>query len=111
MNDMMDARRLKRLFQGILVASFVPGCGGIDRDQFTTNACEGTTEFDGVTPATPVDFMELRQTDPFSDPPVANPIATQGTACSKATSMTCINTFNALMVSGGWSISRGELGI
>lgn len=107
---MLNANRLKRLFQGLLVASFVPGCGSVDRDQFTVNACAGSNDLDGITPATPVDFMELRQTFSFVDPPMSESVATQGVACSKATSTACNDSLNALMVSGGWTMSAGGFG-
>ncbi len=108
---MLDSRTLKRLFQSILVASVVPGCGEtIERDQFTSNACAGVNALDGITPAKAVDFMELRQTVPFSDPPMIDAIATQGVFCSKSTSATCSETFNMLNVTTGWSITQGELG-
>lgn len=109
---MLHTRTLKRLFQSILVASFAPGCGGsIDRDQFTSNACAGANDFDGVTLATPVDFMELRQTVPFADPPMFDVIASQGMACSKATGTACANKLAMLNVaSEGWSIDQGQLG-
>jgi len=101
---MLNANRLKRLFQGLLLASVVPGCG-IDRDQFTANACAGANELDGVTPAQAVDFMELRQTFSFIDPPMTDVIASQGVACSKATGTACSDSLNTLMVSGGWTMS------
>jgi hypothetical protein len=98
------------MFQGILVAAFVPGCGGIDRDQFTENACAGTTELDGVTPATPVDFLEYRNINTFIDPPMVNVLATQGVACSKATGSACSDTLAALPVSAGWTVNQGDIG-
>lgn len=110
-DGMLDARTLKRLFQTILVASAVPACSGIDRAQFTTNACDGANDLVGVTPTKPVDFMELRQTDPFGgDPTAVTAIASQGVLCATASSNTCTDTFNALTVSGGWPISMGEFG-
>jgi rubrerythrin len=108
---MLDSRTLKRLFQSILVASVVPGCGGsIDREQFTSNACAGSNDLDGITPTKPVEFMELRQTVPFADPPMIEAIASHGVSCSGATSATCSETFNMLNVTTGWSISQGQLG-
>lgn len=107
---MLDARNLKRLFKGILVASFVPGCGGVDRDQFTTNACNGKNDLDGLTATPPVDYMELRQTDSFGDPPMTNVIAKQGAACANASGTTCSDTLAALMVSGGWTITSSGFG-
>ncbi len=107
---MLTSQRLKRLFQGILVASFVPGCGGIDRDQFTSSACAGTTELDGVTPATPVDFLEYRNVEAFIEPPAFNVIATQGVACSKATGSACADALAALPISAGWTVNRGQIG-
>jgi hypothetical protein len=104
LSSMLTSRRLKRLFQGILVASFVPGCGGIDREQFTANACAGTTVLDGVTPASPVDFMEYRQTFSFTDPPMFDVLASQGVACSKASGSACSDALAALPVSAGWKM-------
>ncbi len=108
LSDMLTSRRLKRLFQGILVASFVPGCSdGIDREQFTANACAGTTELDGVTPASPVDFLEYRQSFSFADPPMFDVLATQGVACAKASGSACTDALAALPVSAGWTMNAG----
>lgn len=106
---MLNANRLKRLFQGLLLASVVPGCG-IDRDQFTTNACEGENDLAGITPAQAVDFMELRQTFSFVDPPMTDVVATQGVACSKATGTACSDSLKALMITSGWNVSSGPFG-
>ncbi|MBK9265511.1 MAG: ferritin-like domain-containing protein [Polyangiaceae bacterium] len=104
---MLDARNLKRLFKGILVASFVPGCGGVDRDQFTTNACTGNNDLDGLTATPAVDYMELRQTVAFSEPPMTEVIAKQGSACANASGTTCSDTLATLTVTGGWTRSSG----
>lgn len=84
------SHRLRSLFQAVLGATsgvtLLAACGpSFDADDFETNECR-TDPLEGVTPTTPVDFLELREVSQFTSaegPPTA--IATRGTACANAT--------------------------
>lgn len=107
---MMNARHLRRLFQGILAAAITPGCGGgIDPSDFTSNLCPAREKnaLEGVTPASPVDYMELRAGVPFADPPMFTTLAKQGEVCAKAAASTCQDTFSMTNPTEGWSTGAG----
>lgn len=101
---MINARHLRRLFQGLLAASLTPGCGsdGIDPSEFSSNVCPArdADPFKGLTPATPVDYMELRSIQSIPEQTVVT--AKQGSLCATATSSACMDTFALTSPTTGW---------
>ena len=106
-------RRLERLFLratsslGLVSAA---ACGGssagptIDPATFTESVCDGSaySALDGLTPATPVDYLELRlDTSPANAPAKANAIASSGTPCKTARDpAACASTLAAFKATG-----------
>ncbi len=114
--------QLRTLFRAAVSLGLVGagGCAGrIDPAGFSDNVCTGA-EFRpvvGVTPATPVDYLALREEDdtfPGQPPPAREPrvLAATGTACATASApVTCQGTLAALRSSEGWRGPGGGLDI
>ncbi|MFS8072020.1 MAG: hypothetical protein ACMG6S_37095, partial [Byssovorax sp.] len=86
--------RLRALFSALAgtlgvttSASLLPACSGsvIDASAFETNVCGD--ELEGVTPSSPVDYLEVRSENDLSGMPPTGPvnvIAKRGTPCATA---------------------------
>jgi hypothetical protein len=99
--------RLRALFSALAgtlgattSAALLPACTGtvIDPSAFETNVCGD--ELEGVTPSSPVDYLEVRSENDLSGMPPTGPvsvIAKRGTPCATAhDKAACENTLAAL---------------
>ncbi len=105
-------RSLTKL-QGLFATALgVTACGAqsVDRTGLTEDVCSGAAVYDplaGVTPAVPVDYLELRNTfgSPTNTPSV---VSKSGTPCATATDVpTCQASLAAVSTTGGWTPARG----
>ncbi len=103
--------RLRALFSALAgtlgattSASLLPACSGtvIDASTFETNVCGD--ELEGVTPSSPVDYLEVRSENDLSGMPPTGPvnvIAKRGTPCATAKDKSvCENKLAALRPTG-----------
>ena len=104
-------RSFTRLHTLFATAISMTACGGtLDRSALTDDVCSGTGAFDalaGVTPATPVDYLELRDVFGMSTNP-PNVVSKSGTPCATASDpATCNANLAALSTTDGWQPARG----
>ncbi|AKU96750.1 putative lipoprotein [Labilithrix luteola] len=113
------SHRLRSLFHAVLGATsgvtLLAACGAssdtIDAADFQTNQCRASA-LEGVTPGTPVDYLELRSGTQWSDSQGQAPrvIAQQGTPCATASSPdVCKRTLAALRPTNVPSVKGGQL--
>lgn len=109
--------RLRRLFRTLTLTSLAASgasCGGTDLPynpaDFTLDLCSPTHTYDAltdVTPATPLDYVALRQIATFAtDPAETVAISAEGTPCLSSTDMTACNDALAALDAlphDGWS--------
>ncbi len=106
MRSLLKLRSLFATAMGVTAC----GAGSVDQSALTEDPCSGAASYDplaGVTPAVPVDYMELRQT--FGSPTNApNVVSRSGTPCATATdAVTCNAGLTALSSADGWQLARG----
>lgn len=104
-------RSLSKLQTLFATALSVTACGsGIDRSSLSEDACSGSPSYDplaGVTPAVPVDYMELRSSYGSSgNPPTV--VSKSGTPCATATDAAACNaSLAAVATTDGWQPNQG----
>jgi hypothetical protein len=103
---MRSLSKLQSLFAAALGVTAC-GAGSVDRSALTEDTCTGATydPLAGVTPATPVDYMELRETfGVTTNPPTV--VSKSGTVCATATDpATCNTKLAAVSNPGGWQLA------
>lgn len=96
--------KLRSLFA---TAVGVTACGpsSVDHSALTQDTCSAAPIYEplaGLTPATPVDYLELRETFGSGTPTV---VATYGTPCDTATDATACNAALDAATSTGWQLA------
>ncbi|MBZ4398986.1 ferritin-like domain-containing protein [Myxococcus sp. AS-1-15] len=114
----MNSNQLRRLFARALSASLasplvLTGCGdgGISLEGFSAPPCDnGRVSLQGLAPATPTDFIELRIVTDLESSPRQQRLASVGTACETATQPAVCNAeLDALASEDGFR-SRCDVG-
>jgi hypothetical protein len=88
--DMASSNDIGRVLRGVLslsLAPFLGACSSIDTDSFSAVACGADQQPDylaGLSPTSPVDYLELRQVDDGTPMP-SQPPGKHGEPCAKAT--------------------------
>ena len=96
--------KLRSLFA---TAVGVTACGpsSVDHSALTQDTCSAAPIYEplaGLTPATPVDYLELRETFGAGTPTI---VATYGTPCDTATDATACSTALDAATSTGWQLA------
>jgi hypothetical protein len=104
-------RSLSKLQSLFATAIGLTACtAGVDRSALGQDTCSGAATYDplaGVTPTTPVDYMELRVSYGLSTS-TPNVVSKSGTVCATATDpATCNATLAAVASPDGWVPARG----
>jgi len=96
--------KLRSLFA---TAVGVTACGpsAVDHSALTADTCSAAPVYEplaGLSPATPVDYLELRETLGSAAPTI---VATYGTPCDHATDATACNTALDAATATGWQLA------
>lgn len=105
MTELSLHRILTRLLYTSLASSALAGCGP-DVTLYDTPMCtaNGSLSVEGLQPGIPIDYVEMRRTDPSGSSATA--IAQAGVKCETATDRTaCSNNLNSLNSTNGFHIS------
>src|SRR5262245_29494731 len=111
---MRSHKRLRSIIESLVGGAFVACGGGVSTSGFDGTVCDGNQyePLTNLTPATPVDYIELRNEAQYTGSGPSEPWVQDkfGTPCATATNVaTCTSTLAALRSPIGFEHSGGEM--